>query len=333
MGKELNQLLEQLNCFDKLEKLEILNFLLDKESTVEEISKKTKIKFSTVYKHIQQMMKAGIVTQDKESSQYLFRLENIDISINKHKIKDIFKGNKSIDRLIIFDVEDTLVKRTDIPNQLKKVGKMAIDNARLLLQEKGVSISYPPKELFSEKWIHSKYGNSIEWYISSWLTIAGVSDIELNKRLTKKYVKEYYKNIEVTGAGCELFNDVKPFLEKAKGIYFAANSNSSKKTVIEIFKNNDILKFFKKQDKLLVVGGDEIPKSKKAIQHLIELSNIPVENCFLIGDTGGDIKVGREAGISHEKTLVVNRKIIPMETIKIIKPKTKIISSLNKLEF
>ena len=333
MGKELNQLLEKLKCFDKVEKLEILNHLSDKEITVEKISEKTKIKFSTVYKHIQQMMKAGIVTQNKLSSQYLFKIDDIDLSINKDKIKEIFKKNTSKDKLIIFDLDDTLARRTDIPNQLKKIGKRAIDNARLLLQEKGVSITYPPKELFSDKWIHSKYGNSIEWYISSWLTIAGVSDIEVNKKLTKKYVKEYYKYIEVSGVECELFKDVKPFLEKTKGIYFAANSNSSKKTIIEIFKNNDILRYFKKQDKLLIVGGDEIPKSKEAIQHLIKLSKIPTENCYLIGDTGGDIKVGREAGISHDRTLVIDRKITPIESIKIIKPKTKIINSLNKLKF
>jgi len=330
MDKQIKEILEKSKCFDKPEKVEIISFLLSKETGVLEISKKLQIKESTVYKYLQQMLKAGIVKRRLKKGRFVFDIEEINFSINKEKIKRLDK--KQDIKLIIFDVDDTLIKRTDIPEQLASIGKESIDEAKRIFQEIGVSVSIPPEELFSKKWIHEKYGNSIQWYMATWLSVSGVPEGETKNKLVEKYVKEYYKKIEITGVSCKVFSDVKDFLEKYKdSVYFAANSNSSKKTIIETFRNQDILNYFVKDGKMLIVGGDEIPKSEKAIEFILKLSSISSKDCLLVGDTGGDIKVGRDARIPPENTIAILRGITPIENIKIIKPKVRIIKSLKEL--
>jgi phosphoglycolate phosphatase-like HAD superfamily hydrolase len=279
------------------------------------------------------MLKGGILSYRKlpgKKGKLLFKIEDISFSINQQKIKSTFNIKNQDNFLIIFDVDDTLVRRSDIPDQLSSVGKSAIKEAKLLLQEKGIPISLPPEELFSADWIYSKYGNSIEWYIKTWLSVGGAPDGEIKEMLTKKYVTEYYKNIETTAIHCELFKDVKPFLKRLKDrAYFAAMSNSSKKTIIETFRNNGVLKYFMKSGKYLIVGGDEIPKSKRTIEAIFRLADIGPKHSFVIGDTGGDIKAAREAGIPNYKTIAISRGITSIDLLKAIKPSVKTIKTLS----
>ena len=333
MKKEKKELLEKIKCFDKVEKLEIVNYLIDKqEATLDSISRALRIKNSTVYKYINQMLKAGILSHRKlpgKKGKLIFKIEDVSFSINQQKIKSAFKAKEQSNLLIIFDVDDTLVRRSDIPEQLASAGKNAIKEAKLLLQEKGIPISLPPEELFSADWIFSKYGNPIEWYMITWLSVAGVPEGKIKENLVRKYVKEYYKHIEITAIHCKLFKDVKPFLEKLKDkAYFAAISNSSNKTITETFRNNNILKYFIKEGKPLIIGGDQIPKSKETIEAILKIADIGTKHSFLIGDTGGDIKVAREAGIPSYRTIAVSRKIIPIEHLKAIRPPVRIIKNL-----
>ena len=333
MKKEINEILEKANCFDKLEKLEIMNHLLNEnEATIDSISKSLGIRQSTAYKYIKQMLKAGILTCKKlpgKKGRLLFSVEDVSFSVDKQKIKNTFKEKEQENILIIFDVDDTLIRRSDIPEQLSSAGKNAVNEAKSLLQEKGMPISMPPEELFDAGWIYSKYGNSIEWYMSTWLNVSGVPDGEIKKTLVKKHVKEYYKSIEISAPHCKQFKDVKPFLEKLKSkAYFAAMSNSSKRTIIETLKNNNLLKYFVKEGKHMVIGGDEIPKSRETVKAIFKLAGIGPKHSFLIGDAGGDIKAAREAGIGSDKTIAVSRGITPVETLKSIRPSVKIIKNL-----
>lgn len=336
MKKEIDELLKKVKCFDNQDKLRILNHLMaENEATFDSINKELGLKKSTTYKYIKQMIKSGIISYKilpGKKGKLLFKIEDTSFSIDYKKIKELFKTKEQDDILIIFDVDDTLVRREDIVEQLGSAGKNAINEARLLLQEKGLPISMPPKQLFDAEWIHTKYGNSIEWYISTWLEVSGVPEGDIKKNLIVKHVKEYYKHIEITSPNCNLFKDVKPFLSKLKNkVYFAAISNSSKKTILETFRKNNILNHFMKNGKYLIVGGDEIPKSKETIEEIFKMSGISAKNSFMIGDTGGDIKAAREAGISQYKTIAISRDITPIETLRAIKPPVKIIKDLSEL--
>jgi len=336
MKKEVNEIIEAVRCFDKQEKLGIINHLLDEqEATLESISKSLRMKKPTVYKYIGQMLNAGIVSYRKlpgKKGKMLFRMEDISLSINEKRIRDAFRIGKHGKFLIIFDVDDTLIRRSDIPEQLSKVTKNAINEAKSLLQRRGIAISMPPEELFTSEWIYSKYGNSIEWYISTYLNVSGVPNGEVKENLVKKHVKEYYRSIEITAPRCNMFKDVKPFLEKMKdNAYFAAMSNSSKKTIIEEFRSNGILRYFMRKGKPLVVGGDEIPKSKATLEAIFRMADVGPKHSFIIGDTGGDIKAAREAGIPPHKTIAISRGITPVETLEAISPKVKITESLSAL--
>jgi phosphoglycolate phosphatase-like HAD superfamily hydrolase len=337
MEKDIRKIIDHARCFDKKEKINILHFLILKnESTIEEISGSLNIRNSTVYKYLMQMMQAGIVAERKlpgKKGKSLFSIEDISFSLDQEKIKNVFGLEKNEKKLIIFDVDDTLFRRTDIPDELSFAGKNAIKEAKRIFQEKGIPVSMPPEELFNADWIHTKYGNAIEWYMRTWLSVAGVPDCDIKETLVKKYVKEYYKNIELSSINCTLFKDVIPFLEKTHSkAYFAAMSNSSKKTIIELFKVNDLLGYFSKDKSLLILGGDEIIKSKEAIQHIIRLVDIDIKNVFVVGDTGGDMKAAIEAGISPNKTYAILRGITPMESLKLIKPKIKIIENLSNIK-
>jgi len=335
MNKNLKEILCKARCFDKKEKLEIINFLLENpDSSLEEVSKKLRTKTSTTYKYLQQMLKAEVITASKLRGKISFRVGELSLNIDNSAVRSLFQKAGNTENLIIFDVDDTLVRRSDIPKQLSEAGKNAINEAQLLMSEKGIPISLPPKELFSEKWIHEKYGNSIQWYISAWLSIAGLPDSKLKEQLVERHTKEYYKAIEITALNCELFPDVVPFLEKLKSrFYFAAISNSSKKIVSELLKNNGILNYFTKEGKILIIGGDEIPKSKETIEEVFRLAEISPRDSYLIGDTGGDIKAAREAGIPPNQTIIVYRNITPLENSRLIKPRAKIIESLNEINF
>lgn len=336
MKAEASEILRRVRCFDKREKLEIINHLIhEHEATLESISAVLGLRKSTAYKYLRQMLRSGIVTYRKlpgKKGRLVFRIEDPGLSLNRDSIRDLFGAENRRKPLIIFDVDDTLIRRSDIPGQLASAGRNAIREAGIILDEKGIPVSMPPDELFSPEWIFSKYGNSIEWYISAWLNISGVPEGDVRDSLVRKHVKDYYRSIEVTAAKCKPFSDVMPFLEKLKGrVYFAAMSNSSKRTVTESFRSSGILKHFMKGGKPLIVGGDEIPKSRATVEEVLRLSGIGPKNSFLVGDSGGDIKAGRDAGIPPGRTIAVSRGITPSETIRSIRPEVRMISSLNEL--
>jgi len=333
MDKELKRIIATANCIDKKEKLAIINYLLKEgEATLDSICKSLGLKSSTVYKYLGMMVSSGMVSFRKlpgKKGRMLFKVEDMSFSINEEKVKNAFGTAEQENLLIIFDVDDTLVRRSDIPEQLGATGKDSIREAEALLQEKGVAVSLPPEELFSADWIFSKYGNSIEWYLEAWLGISGVPDGEIKNMLVKKYVKEYYGRIEKTAAYCKAFADVMPFLESFRDkADFAAMSNSSQKTIVETFRNNGILKYFIKDGKHLIVGGDEIPKSKETVQAILKRAGISPRQSCLIGDTSGDIKAAREAGIPVTHTFAVARGITPISQIRAIKPDVKILKKL-----
>ena len=61
------------------------------------------------------------------------------------------------------------------------------------------------------------------------------------------------------------------------------------------------------------------------------MSDIGPKHSFLIGDTGGDIKVAREAGIPINKTIAISRGITPIETLEAISPRVKIVEKLSSI--
>jgi len=338
MEKDIKKIVNYAKCFDKKEKISILHFLLsENKNTVENISKVLNIKSSTVYKYLKQMIKAGIINQRKlpgKKGKLQFDINEVSFTINQKVIKNIFGLENTGKKLIIFDVDDTLIRRTDIVEELSFAAKNAIKEAKRIFQTQGIPISMAPKELFKPDWIHSKYGNSIEWYMGTLLGVAGVPECKIKEDLIRKYVKEYYNNIESSSTNCKLFEDVKPFLEKMKSeTYFAAMSNSSKKSIIKMLEVNDILTYFNKEGNLLILGGDEIVKSKEVVQQLIRMTDIDIKNVLLIGDTGADIKVAVEAGIHPNKVFAITRGITPLEILKLIKPKVKIINSLLEIKY
>ncbi|MBI2550406.1 HAD hydrolase-like protein [Candidatus Woesearchaeota archaeon] len=333
MKKEIRKIIATVNCFDKKEKLAIINHLLtEEEATLDSISKSLGLKNSTSYKYLNQMVSAGIVSYRKlpgKKGRLLFKVEDASFSINGQRIKNAFGTGDKESQLVIFDVDDTLVRRSDIPEQLSSAGKDAIKEAEVLLQEKGIAVSLPPEELFGADWIFGKYGNPIEWYVGTWLSVSGVPDGEIKSMLIKKYVREYYKRIEKTAVHCKTFDDVGLFLETFNDrAYFAAMSNSSRKAIIETFRNNGILKYFVKEGKPLIVGGDEIPKSKETVEAILRMAEISPKQSYLIGDTGGDIRAAREAGIPASHTFAITRGITPLDQIMAIKPDVKIIKKL-----
>jgi phosphoglycolate phosphatase-like HAD superfamily hydrolase/predicted transcriptional regulator len=334
--KVLNEFISKMNCLNNKDKLRILDLLAESEMDLDSISKHLKIKRSTTYKYIQQLLSAGFLSYRKlqgKKGRLMFRLEDFEFKIDKSFLSSLLKTKKAGEKLIIFDVDDTLVRRKDIPEQLSLAGKNAINEAKFLLEKKGIPISIPPKELFSEKWIYSKYGNSIKWFIGTWVNVAGVPEGDVKDKLVQKYVEQYYENIEQTASYCKLFLDVESFLQKHKNeFYFAAISNSSNKAVIEMLRNNGVLQFFLKDGRYLIIGGDEIPKSKETVEKILELAKVDMRNSFVVGDTGGDIKVSRDAGIPFDNIIAINRDVVPVSLLKSIQPSVKIISSFEGLD-
>ena len=322
---------------DNPKKIAILSLLVSNGPThIYDISKQTNIKKPTVYKYLCKMETAGIINHKKMSGKkgkLIYHIRDFELSINKNKIYELTHGLEKL-AAIIFDIDDTLIRRTDIPEQIIITAKEAIERAKNLLEHKGLGITYPPDDIFSAEWIQRKYGNHLTWYFESVLAIAGVSDKNLRNELTTEAVRKYYERIENTAENCRAFDDVLTTLEtlSKKGVVFFAMSNSSHKAITNMLKNNKIEKYFWKEGKQMIIGGDEFPKSAKAVNKALEMLKIEKNNCFLIGDTGKDINVGREADLDKDKTIAIHRGIVPIETLKAIKPDVKIIQSLKELE-
>ena len=280
------------------------------------------------------MIDVDIVCSEKsknKTKRILFSIKKINMRINEKIIENLFDVRKQ--KLIIFDVDDTLIRRIDIPKQLSITGKEAINEGKRIIKKYGISVSMPPEDFFSEKEIFEKYGNTIRWFMNTWLSASGVSDPDIKQFLIKKYVKKYYSRIEKSIKICKTFIDVKHGLQflKDKGFIIGAMSNSSKEAIINTFKKNKILEFFIYKGNPLIVGGDEIPKSKETVIKLMTKAGVRPKKCILIGDSGNDIKSGREAGISKKNTIGIYRGITPLKNLEVIIPKPKIIRSLKEL--
>ncbi|MBU1974858.1 MAG: HAD hydrolase-like protein [Nanoarchaeota archaeon] len=336
MNRQLKELVATSRCFDRTEKLEIINHLIaTRESSVDSIAKTLKISPSTVYNYLIDLLRAGFVEKRKlpgKKGKFVFHIKDFTFSINPCIIANSFKIKKDVVLLIIFDMDDTIIRRSDIPSQLSQAGKNAINKAKERLFDKGIPLSTPPSELFEAKWIHSKYGNSIAWYISTWLTVAGVPTGGLMKELTDQFVNEYYTSIEHSAPACKAFPDVLPFLDALKGqAYFAATSNSSNETIIRTLKQNELFDYFTIDSIPLILGGDQIPKSKETIRALLKMAKIPAKNSVMIGDSVRDIEVARNAGIPSHLTIAVSRGITPQDTLKSLKPGVRIVNDLGKI--
>ena len=334
MKKQIKEIVKKVKCLDKIEKISILNFIINNnESTLTDISNSLKLKESTVYKYLMEMKKAEFVNFKKlpgKKGKFIFSINKINLNIDSQTIQSCFIDNIQT-KLIIFDVDDTLIRREDIPEQLTSAAKSTINYAKSKLQ--GKPISMPPEILFSNEWIQSKYGNSVKWYMSSWLSVAGISNSLNKERFVEEAIRKYFKNIEITAQSCKTFSDVIPFLKNNQDkLYFAAISNSSKKTILNTFKKNNLLKYFKKDNQILCIGSDDINNGENKIKKILKLANITPNNVIVVGDSILDITNAREANINFDKTIIINRNITPIDQIKSIKPNIKIIKNLNELK-
>lgn len=333
MPDKVSDFIEKVKCFTNRKRILVIDYLFDKgEATIDDITEDLDMNYSQVYSYLQDFLKTGLVLSEKnKDGKKVFSPSVVDIKISEGSISSLL-GDTRV-KGIIFDVDDTLVYREDIPDEISEVGKEAIQEAKRLLLEKGMSVSQPPEELFSKGWIFSKYGNSVEWYIRTWLEVAGVLDEDIKRRLTKKYKDYYYERIEKTARYCEAFRDVKPILEylSRKGLILGAHSNSSKDTMVELFKRNDMIEHFYHEGKLCIVGGDELSKSSEAIDKVMSLMGLDADECYMIGDSANDLRVAREAGIPPKKTIAVYRGIYPLENLKSMSPPPLVIKHLRDL--
>lgn len=333
MSDRLDDFINKVKCFTNKKKILIINYLLEKgEATIDSITEDLDMNYSQAYSYLQDFVDTGLILSEKsEEGKTVYSPSIVDIRISEGSISTLL-GNIEI-KGIIFDVDDTLVYREDIPGELAKAGKEAVQEAKRSLMEKGMSISEPPEELFSKEWIFSKYGNSVEWYIRTWLEVAGVLDNDLKRKLTKKYKNYYYDRIEKTARYCDAFKDVKPILEylSRKGLILGAHSNSSRDTMIELFKKNDIIDYFYHEGEFCIVSGDEISKSPEAIEKVMSLMGLDEDECYMVGDSANDLRVAREADIPPKKTIAVYRGMYPLKNLKGMSPPPLIINHLKEL--
>jgi len=331
MMDSVQDIINQAKCLDKEEKVLILKYLNEHSSvTINELTSDLNIPAGTVYKYLQAMKQAGFLHVDQlpgKKGKHAYSLSQIGSAL----AKDMLEGAKKRKRLIIFDLDDTLIRRDDIPIQLAELGTTTINEAIMKLKPLGIHVSLPPRQLFTKKWINSKYGNSIQWYFSTWLRVAGVPEEKLSM-FVDKYVDAYYKRIEKTALNCRLYSDVLPFLRENRDSFnFAVMSNSSHKTIKGVLKENKVLEYFQKDGVDLIVGGDEVPKSRDTILAIVQKAKVSREQIVIVGDTGGDIRAGRDFGVPANKTIIINRGVAPMDFVKVIKPRVPIISNLEEL--
>ncbi|MBI2075966.1 MAG: HAD family hydrolase [Candidatus Aenigmarchaeota archaeon] len=203
---------------------------------------------------------------------------------------------------VLFDVDDVLVNRRDIPGQLAEAAKYAIRASNY----GGLSVPYT---LFRPEWIKEHYGNSVPWYMEQFLAAAGIPKEELAQYVARA-TEKYFKAIRESGPRCTAYEDAIPALEgiRSRGFNTAAFSNSDRGTVIETLWRNNMLDFFHYGSELAIVGGDEIAKSPKAVTEALRLAGAGVGGSYVVGDTLKDADAGRGAGISPENTLLLVRK-------------------------
>jgi hypothetical protein len=107
-------------------------------------------------------------------------------------------------RAVLFDVDDTLIRRDDIPGQLAASARFCIEKAQAIYPHLTV-----PEDKLSENWIRGQYGNTIPWYMTEFLGAAGLPENELPAYVDIG-VNDYFRRIEETAPECNLFYDVLP---------------------------------------------------------------------------------------------------------------------------
>lgn len=213
---------------------------------------------------------------------------------------------------IILDVDDTLIKRKDIPRELRKAGKQAIKEAHRELDCITDIRSIKDMEehkCFSEDYILGEYGHSIPWYISTWLKMANVVDGPPLEDIINDYVNFYYDNINKTIMECDLFPGVKETLEQLSnnGHKLGAVSNSSRRAVTNFFREHNLLQFFQHQNNFIIGGGKE-EKSAESIRNILDSLQADPEYAYICGDSIGDIQKGIKAGIPKSHNILIIRQ-------------------------
>jgi len=226
---------------------------------------------------------------------------------------------------IIFDVDDTLVDRQDIPVQLGRTGKELVER----LEKGKVNKLFPLlagktekkiKELreklkeimFGKAWIKQQYGNPISWFMEEWISMNLITLSHPEKEeVVGAAVEKYYDRIEETVLECDLCNGVKETLDflHQEGLSFAAMSNSSHGAVEGILKKKGLLEYFEDDSgEPIIIGGDDIEKSPEAVETALDRMGLAANNAYVVGDTAGDIEAGKKAGIQHDKAILLKRE-------------------------
>lgn len=229
---------------------------------------------------------------------------------------------KEIAGAIIFDVDDTLIERKDIPEQLRRVGKQAIREAQEKLDFITKTRSVNDLEeagCFSESYIRGKYGNSIPWYIDTWLKNANMVDGPQLESIKAKYVDSYHDSTTETILSNELYPEVKSNVKKLydKGYKLGLVSNTSKEAVKNYLREHDLLKYFQRQVKdyesghskvEFIMEGGRNEKTTETLEEVLNKLRAAADNAYLCSDSVGDIQKGLKVGIPDRRNILVVRK-------------------------
>ena len=234
-------------------------------------------------------------------------------------------------RAVIFDVDDTLVDRRDIPKELSESMMLAVYQANLA--NPGLNL---PREMLTESWIRKQYGSSIAWYMEETLRASGLPEDKMGPYI-EMGVNDYFKRIRKTALECPLFGDVVPALDglMRKTMYVAAFSSTESKTVKEIFKKYGILEFFEYDSESTIVGGSHKHRGPDVrgglLRDAMGLVDTGPECSIVVSDSMKDIEAGSAVDLPYENRLLLVRGNEQPETDAIIiRSLTDLIGYINK---
>jgi len=183
--------------------------------------------------------------------------------------------NKNLSRyeLVIFDFDGTIIdSKLDIANSVLAT-----------LKELNLTpISYDA--------IYGYVGTGVEPLIRQSVEAAGGNGNM--ERALSVFRNHYWENLLVHTIP---YPGVMEGLEKLDNMPLALLSNKSKRFVDKIVQGLGMERYFS-----YIFGGDSFSRKKpdpEAIHHMVKKSGVPPSSALMVGDSGVDIKTGKNAGV------------------------------------